>query len=141
MLRKGSTQLAGLELQGFQTEPGFSILGARIAELADPKVAAIPRASPAVLDACLAASEIYEYALTLTNSVYRCAPLSSLKLLHAMQLEERAKVAQGIEYVEELREFLKTNRIKNPGFVQQLEALEARLRSENPEKPFLCFCM
>ena len=73
-------------------DPSFSILGAFIGSQ-DKSDAPLEENSTEVernqaLDACLAASELFEFGITLNNSVYRCRSLCSLKLLHAMRCEE-----------------------------------------------------
>ena len=86
------------------------------------------------LDACLAASELFEFGITLNNSVYRCRSLCSLKLLHAMRCEELGCGNQSREYIVELKEFVKSHSVKNPSLLNQLEQFEHRFQSVENDK-------
>lgn len=86
-----------------------------------------------VNDWCLEASEVYEYGLSLNNSLYRSRVLLPMKLLHSMRLSEMGYVEACVAYLEELRESVRTSRVTNESFIQQLELLENRVRQSEKE--------
>lgn len=89
-----------------------------------------------VNDWCLEASEVYEYGLSLNNSLYRSRVLLPMKLLHSMRLSEMGYVEACVAYLEELRESVRASRVTNESFIQQLELLENRVRQS--EKEWVC---
>lgn len=89
-----------------------------------------------VNDWCLEASEVYEYGLSLNNSLYRSRVLRPMKLLHSMRLSEMGYVEACVAYLEELRESVRASRVTNESFIQQLELLENRVRQS--EKEWVC---
>ena len=86
-----------------------------------------------VNDWCLEASEVYEYGLSLNNSLYRSRVLLPMKLLHSMRLSEMGYVEACVAYLEELRESVRASRVTNESFIQQLELLENRVRQSEKE--------
>lgn len=113
-------------------DPSFSILGAFVISQGKNEVPLEDSSTEVernqALDACLAASELFEFGITLNNSVYRCRSLCSLKLLHAMRCEELGCVNQSREYIVELKEFVKSHSVKNPSLLNQLEQYELRFQ-------------
>ena len=119
-------------------DPSFSILGASVVAQGKSE-GPLEESSTEVernqaLDACLAASELFEFGITLNNSVYRCRSLCWLKLLHAMRCEDLGCVSQSREYIMELKEFAKSHSVKNPGLLNQLEQLEHRFQDAEGDK-------
>ena len=119
--------LCGRELQSFTANPAFSLLGGEVVEEGP---SGSNEDQEGALVACIAASEIYEYGLSLSNGMYRSRSLASVKLLHALHCEEKGLVEQARGYVEELNGFVKNYRVNNVSFQNQLELLRQRLGTE-----------
>lgn len=123
--------LCGRELQAFTVNPCFALLGGEVIEEA-PSGSIEDQESSLV--ACIAASEIYEYGLSLTNGMYRSRALGSVKLLHALHCEEKGLLEQARGYVDELNGFVKNYRVNNVNFQNQLEMLQQRLKTEESDE-------
>ena len=110
-------------------DASFNLLGCVTHGEASPE----ERACVGVNDWCLEASEVYEYGLSLSNTLYRSRVLLPMKLLHSMRLSEMGYVEACVAYLEELKESVKASRITNESFIQQLELLENRVKQSQKE--------
>lgn len=106
-------------MQPLSVDSSFCLLGC--------DMRAEKRPSVSVTDACIEASEIYEYGLSLNNSVYRSRVLLPMKLLHAMRLSEMGCVDACVSYLEELKEGVRLLRVSS-SLQQQLQLTEDRVR-------------
>ena len=123
--------MAGKELQPLSVDASFNLLGCVTREASSEEKPCV-----GVNDWCLEASEVYEYGLSLNNSLYRSRVLLPMKLLHSMRLSEMGYVEACVAYLEELRESVRASRVTNESFIQQLELLENRVRQS--EKEWVC---
>ena len=123
--------MAGKELQPLSVDASFNLLGCVTREASSEEKPCV-----GVNDWCLEASEVYEYGLSLNNSLYRSRVLRPMKLLHSMRLSEMGYVEACVAYLEELRESVRASRVTNESFIQQLELLENRVRQS--EKEWVC---
>ena len=109
-------------------DPSFCLLGC--------DMRAEARASVSVTDACIEASEVYEFGMSLNNSVYRSRVLLPLKLLHALRLGEVGCVDACLAYLEELKEGARALRASD-SLLQQLRLTEDRLQQSGESE---CVC-
>lgn len=124
--------MIGKELQPFNVDPNFALLGFGCSRSEDD----FGRRTHGVLDDCLIASEIYEYGFTLNNSVFRISSLYSMKLLHGMRLIDMGYMKEGKEFVEDCKDNMKQYHISNTSLSHEINILENRLSGS--ELKYVC---